>query len=399
MPRTMLMSLSLALSLTVGLQGTVRGCPFCSAQGVTLAKELEQASFVVHGRLTNARLLDAQEGTGTTDLVIETVIKPHEYLQGKKIITLPRYVPTGNQQDIRFIVFFDMFMDKLDPFRGIPVKDKALVTYMQKVLEVKDAKQPERLKVFFEYLDHPDPEISVDAYKEFGNTSLADVLAWVRSSDRDYLRRKLIAWLRNKETPALRYGFYSFLLGLCGQAEDAAVLLELVHNRERDIVSGLDGVLTGLTLLRPEEGLKAIDQILSNEKEEFTRRYAALRAVRYLWDNSAPGVKQEALLASAAKLLKQADIADLVIEDFRKWHRWEFAEQILALYTQPSHSVPICQRAILRYALTCAQQAQGKPAELAQAFLAERRKQEPNRVRDVEELLKFDEQLSKPGGR
>jgi hypothetical protein len=102
------------------------------------------------------------------------------------------------------------------------------------------------------------------------------------------------------------------------------------------------------------------------------------------------------MLQSVSKLLRQGDIADLAIEDLRKWQRWEFAETIFGLYGQASHSVPIIQRAIIRYALSCAQQAQGKPAQLAQAFLAERRKEDPKRVRDVEELLKFDEQLNKP---
>lgn len=389
----------LMLFLTLGWTLPLRACPFCSAQGVTLSKEVEQASFVVHGKLVNARLLDATNGTGTTDLVIETVVKPHDFIKDKKIITLPRYVPTSNQDDVRFIVFFDVFMGRLDPFRGIPVKDKALVEYLQKAYALKDAKQPERLKLFFDYLEHPDLEINTDAYKEFGNTSLEDVLQWIRSSDKSYLRKKLIHWLQSQETPALRYGFYAFLLGLCGQTEDASVLQKLIQMRERDLVSGLDGVLTGLTLLRPEEGLQAIDGILSNEKEDFTRRYAALRAVRYLWDNPPPGVQRESLLRCVTKLLQQGDIADLAIEDLRKWKRWEYAERIFALYGLPSHSVPIIQRAILRYAITCSQQAQGKPAELAQVFLAQRRKEDPQRVRDVEELLKFDEQLSKPTGK
>ncbi|GBD37724.1 hypothetical protein HRbin36_02860 [bacterium HR36] len=396
--------LDIVACLWLALVGTLSGsqslyaCPFCSAQGVTLSKEVEQATFVVHGKLINARLLNVQDGTGTTDLVIETIIKPHEYLKDKKILTLPRYVPTGGQDDVRFIVFFDVFMGRLDPFRGIPVKDKALVEYLQKAHALKDAKQPERLKLFFDYLEHPDPEINTDAYKEFGNTSLEDVVQWIRSTDRDHVRKKLTQWLRSNETPALRYGFYAFLLGLCGHKEDATVLHDLLKQRERDLVSGLDGVLTGLTLLRPEEGLQAIDHILSNEKEDFTRRYAALRAVRFLWDNPPPGVQREALLVSVTKLLRQGDIADLAIEDLRKWKRWEFAESIFGLYAQPSHNVPIIQRAILRYAISCAQQAQGKVGQLAQTFLAQRRKEDPKRVQDVEELLKFDEQLSKPAG-
>ncbi|MCS7016015.1 MAG: hypothetical protein NZM42_07865 [Gemmatales bacterium] len=387
----------IALSMILLTIPAVHACPFCSAQGVTLAKELEQSSFVVHGKLINARLLNVQDGTGTTDLVIEAVIKPHEYLKDKKIITLPRYVPTGNQDDVRFIVFFDVFMGRLDPFRGIPVKDKVLVEYLQKIYALKDAKQPERLKLFFDYLEHPDPEITTDAYKEFGNSSLEEVQQWIRSADRSYVRKRLTEWLRSKDTPALRLGFYGFLLGLCGQSDDAVVLQGLLQQRDRDLVSGLDGILTGLTLLNSQEGLQAIKRIMSNEKEDFTRRYAALRAVRYLWDNSAPGVSRETLLACVVPLLSQGDIADLAIEDLRKWKRWEFAETVLALYHRPSHSVPIIQRAILRYALTCSEQAQGKAAQLARTFLEQRRKEDPKRVRDVEELLKIDEQLSKPG--
>ncbi|MCS7167483.1 MAG: hypothetical protein RMI91_04440 [Gemmatales bacterium] len=393
---------TIAVGMTLGIvslvTAVVHACPFCNAQGVTLAKELEQSTFVVHGKLTNARLLNVQDGTGTTDLVLETIIKPHDYLKDKKIITLPRYVPTGNQDDVRFIVFFDVFMGRLDPFRGIPVKDKALVEYLQKIYALKDAKQPERLKLFFDYLEHPDPEITTDAYKEFGNSSLEEVLQWIRSADRNYLRKRLTEWLRSKETPALRLGFYGFLLGLCGQPDDAAILQELLQVRDRDLVSGIDGILSGLTLLKPEEGLRAIQRIMNNDKEDFTRRYAALRAVRYLWENPAPGVSKEALLDCVVPLLSQGDIADLAIEDLRKWKRWEFAETILALYHRPSHSVPIIQRAILRYALSCSQQAQGKPAQLAQAFLEQRRKEDPKRVRDVEELLKIDEQFNKPGG-
>ena len=46
-------------------------------------------------------------------------------------------------------------------------------------------------------------------------------------------------------------------------------------------------------------------------------------------------------------LLKQKDIADLAIEDLRKWERWDIADQVLDLYAQASHDVPIIRPPIL----------------------------------------------------
>ena len=93
-------------SLSRGL--VVRGSPFgfprcnlfsqnlslCSAQGQTLTSEIAQASIVVYGSLTNAKLdANAAFGQGTTDLKIEKILKSHEILGDQKSVTLPRYLP------------------------------------------------------------------------------------------------------------------------------------------------------------------------------------------------------------------------------------------------------------------------------------------------------------------
>src|SRR5207248_5971737 len=48
-------------------------CPFCTMQGKTLTGEVDQASMVLYGKLTNPNLKNE-----TTDLVIESVIKDHK---------------------------------------------------------------------------------------------------------------------------------------------------------------------------------------------------------------------------------------------------------------------------------------------------------------------------------
>src|SRR5207248_1077890 len=94
-------------------------------------------------------------------------------------------------------------------------------------------------------------------------------------------------------------------------------------------------------------------------------------------------VNQTDLIAGVCLLLQQPDIADLAIEDLRKWQVWGLCDRILGLKDKESHNIPIIKRSILRYALQC-------PKDEAKSFVAERRKQDPDTVQSSEELLKLE---------
>src|SRR5262249_28962765 len=80
-------------------------CPFCTQQGQTLTQDVGQASMVLFGTLSNARLdPNGAFGQGATDLKIEAVVKQHEILKDQKVITLPRYVPSDNTK-AKFLIF------------------------------------------------------------------------------------------------------------------------------------------------------------------------------------------------------------------------------------------------------------------------------------------------------
>src|SRR5581483_7134976 len=65
----------------------VYACPFCGMQGQTLTGEINEASLVIYGTLTNPRLDPTSDsGQGTTDLIIERILKSHEIVEGKKSI-------------------------------------------------------------------------------------------------------------------------------------------------------------------------------------------------------------------------------------------------------------------------------------------------------------------------
>jgi hypothetical protein len=359
-----------------------KSCPFCSMQGQTLVGDVNQASMVLYGTFTNAKLdAGGDAGQGTTDLAIEAVIKKHEILANQKTITLPRYVPTNKDSKVKFLVFCDVFKGKIDPYRGIPVQaDSDMVKYLEGALSIKDKPIGDRLRYYFDYLDNKEVEISNDAYKEFSNASYQDYHELAKKLPAD----KIAHWLEDPNTPAFRYGLYASMLGHCGTDKHAALLRKMLDEQKRGATSGIDGMLAGYTMLKPKEGWAYVHEIFKDPaKHDFMRRYAALQAARFFWEYRPDLVDKKDIVESLTQLLDQSDICDLAIEDLRKWKRWEVMDKVLELQTKKSHDVPIIRRAILRFALSC-------PDAKATAFVDQWRKRDPETVKDIEELLKLE---------
>jgi hypothetical protein len=375
-------ALALILVIFVGAWCSLSAgaCPFCSMQGQTLIGDVNQASMVLYGSFTNAKLDQSGEfGQGTTDLTIDAVIKKHEILGDQKVLTLPRYVPPTDNKT-KFLVFCDVFKGKIDPYRGVPVQaDSDMVKYLTGALALKDKDIGTRLRFYFDYLDNKEIEISNDAYKEFGNADYKDYRDMAKQLPAD----KIVGWLNDSNTPAFRYGLYASMLGHCGTKKDASVLRAMLEDPQKRVSTGVDGILAGYIMLNPTEGLNYLVGILKDPAKEFMLRYAALRAARFFRESRPDVLDKKELVAGVRHLLDQSDIADLAIEDLRKWGCWELCDQILGLQDRKSHAVPIVQRAILRYALSC-------PESKAAAFVDQWRKRDPEMVKDTEELLKLE---------
>jgi len=369
-------------ALCIGISRTT-ACPFCTMQGQTLTGEVSTAALVLYGKLSNAN-----EKMETVDIEIETIIKDHPIRGKEKKLTLSRYVDLSTTGDKdRFMVFCDVFKGKIDPYRGMALKSGSKVPeYLQGALSVKDKAVPARLQFFFEFLDHADSEISNDSYKEFGNADYKDFKSMASTLPAD----RVIKWLKNPETPSFRIGLYASMLGHCGKESDAGLLRTILEDPERKAGTGLDGIMAGYAMLKPSAGWDFLRGVLKNTKEEFMFRYAALRAVRFLHDYRPDVVSKKDLINGLMVMVNQEDIADLVIEDLRKWQCWDKADEVLAVLKTESAKQPIVKRSILRYALQCA----GNKA--ASDYVAERRKADAKAVEEAEELLKLEMDSTKP---
>jgi hypothetical protein len=370
----------LAILTVAGWTAWATACPFCSMQGQTLTGDVGQASMVLFGTLKDPRLNN--DGTGTTDLHIEAVVKKHDILGDKKVLTLPRYVRTD---DKKYLIFCDVFKGKVDPYRGVPVEANSdIVKYLTGALAVKDKDNATRLRFFFDFLDNADLEIANDAYKEFGNADYKDYKEMAKQLPAE----RIVKWLQDAKTPTFRFGLYASMLGHCGTEKDAEVLHQLLDDPKKRVSSGLDGVMAGYIMLKPKEGWSYLVGVLKDTKKDFLFRYAGLRAVRFLLDQRADVLPKSDLVQGVLPLLEQSDIADLAMEDLRKWKSWETLDKVLALSDKESHNIPIIRRAILRFALSC-------PGDKAAEYVTAMRKKDGDWVKEVEELLRLESTPSK----
>ena len=373
----------LVLAATVGIivgtfASSALACPFCSEQrGPTFVEDFSKAAIVLLGTFDSS----ARGGTGrlkdsTTDFVVERAIKDHEVVKGKKIVTLPREVPPTKN---KFLIFCDIYKGELDPYRGVELSsDTSMVKYLVGATATEGKPQGERLRFFFDYLNCPEVEIALDAYREYARADYKDYADMAKT-----LPAKTIAgWIEDPKTPAFRLGLYASLLGHCGTGEHAVLFKKLIEDPEARRGSGVDGIMAGLVMIEPKSWAY-LDGMLLDAKQEFQIRYSVFRTARFLRDNRPDLVPKEQLVKSIADLIEVPDMSDFAIDELRRLHHFEYTKAVLDLFDKKSHSLSVIKRAILRFALQ-------SPEESAKTFVTRQRARDLEWVTDTEELLKIE---------
>ena len=365
------------------LAPATQACPFCEAEGQTLTSELKPAKMVIAVRVLSS---DIDKDISTVE--IDAIVKDHDFRGKQTKLSLSRYLdpmPLGEKG--RLLLFCDVHKGKIDAYRGMFLKEGSkLPEYCRELLKIKDDPTTKRLNALFAYLAHPDLEVSSDAYKEFAYADYKDYKAIATTLPAE----TVLKWLKSADTPSVRLGLYASMLGHCGQPKHAADLRAVLDDPERRSGSGIAGALAGYAMLKPKDGWAYILTILQDSKQDFNYRYTALQAVRFLYDYRNDVVSKKEIIDGLLPLLPQKEIADLAIEQLRQWQRWEMADKVMGVQKTPAYAQPIVQRSLLRYALQC------KGSDAATAFVAARKKADPEAVADAQELLDLEAAAKKP---
>lgn len=375
-------------------------CPGCTPQGQSLASEVALADFILYGTLTNPKP-DPAGGfnQGTTDLVITQVVKSHDSIKGKKAgdtVTIPRLIPIDPKAKVKHLIFFNVntIDGKLDPYRGeVFPDDSKLPEYLKKAIEMRSKDPVTRISFFVQHLEDKDAAISTDAYNEFAVAEYKEVKPVAEKLD----PKVLLGWLKDPNTRPYRYGLYGLLLGHCGTTADAKELRALLDDPNRTYTSGLDGLVMGYVLLDPKAGWDYLTATIRDPKKEFPVRYAGLKTVRFFWEFRPDVITKSQSVEAMKLLMEQADLADLPIEDLRKWQVWDVTPVVLGYAGKETHNtIPIVNRAILKFAIAAGNADPKNKA--AVEFVKAARAKDPKKVEFLEELIRDEQRPVTPGG-
>ncbi|MFO0948373.1 MAG: hypothetical protein U1D30_21045 [Planctomycetota bacterium] len=380
----------LTLAILVSFTSRASACPFCARMGKTLLDEVREAEVVVDGRLEDAKP-DALGQPGSTKLVPLSVIKSPGRVASQQSFTLDRYLPSTGTRGRRRLVFGQWLEGFVDPYRTIVVENDLLTNYLADSLARADREAGDKYAFFFQYLEHADPTLAEDAYKEFAKATYADVAKGAKGYDADKLR----AWLSEEATPSYRIGLYGLLLGLCGKEVDRMFLHDLLEKPSDRLLYGIDGVLAGYCLLDAKGGPDKVMDLLADANQPFKLRYSAMSATRFLLTDF-PDADRDRLLGRLLDAVQVVDTADIVIDELRRQGHAAAWKKLEPLGREKAYANTVIQRSLLRFALSF-------PDIDAKPFLENIEAQHPGWVAEERQNLEFERdvarQFSAPGER
>ncbi len=352
------------------------GCGLCgNVDGrSSLVVEYQNADAVIFGRIANPKF--AANGMGTTEFHIENVLKKHVALPKQQTMLLSRALPILDAKNPpRYLMFFAASKNRVEPYSGRQIDAPAVLDFLAEMQRHRND-PAKTLAIAGEHLDHADPLIAEEAFLVFARADDKHIGKYAKQLAPARLR-KLV---RTPDLEPERLSMFAYLLGACGNADDAELLRSLLDKPAEQNYKSYEGILAGYITLRPKEGWGLALEMLKADKTSLLLRYATLRTLRFYY-NADPQQFGPVVMRGMGQAVTHSDLADIAIHDLRRWQRWEHTKLIVSCYDQKSHRSPIVQNGIVRYALAC-------PLPEARTLVERVRRQDPELVRDLEEALK-----------
>ncbi len=232
--------------------------------------------------------------------------------------------------------------------------------------------QSQRLPYYLGFLEHSDPLLSIDAWAEFANATYDDVKAVKGEMSREKLRQ----WIADPMTTPERLGLYGMMLGLCGDADDAAFLQAQIgdvpptgKDETQFFRYGTDGLMGGYLLLTGEEGVKFLERTRLQPGVPVDSIHAAVQAIQFIYSYENSLVSETRLKVAMRQLLANDELRILTITNLARWKDWECWPELERMFKEECVNDRATQKAIVQFAEECrkATSADGHALEVASA--------------------------------
>ncbi|WP_437190800.1 hypothetical protein [Planctomicrobium sp. SH527] len=342
---SLLTATAIALALLTFLPQGV-ACPFCSAPSLTMSEQLAGAQAAVLVQWASGKEADKDKGfIGSTTYEIVNVVRDEskELKKGSPIV-LERYRQAKPGE--LFLLFGSITEGKVEWSSPLEVTESSFNYVIQ--APSKETPAIERLAYYLKFLEYPDQFVAGDAYSEFANAQYDEIVPLADKMPRENLKK----WLSDPDVTATRIGLYGLMLGLCGKPEDADFLKAIVLKDTDSFRLGIDGVMGGYLLLTGRDGLTVIQESkLGNAEVPFSETFAAMQALRFMWQYAKGRISEDDLRGAMRLLLERPNLADLVIVDLARWNDWSITDRLMKMYDEKEYQVPSIKRAIVRFML------------------------------------------------
>jgi len=441
MQRVVLAS-AIAFLLLLAANG-LRACPFCLSPPMTLVEEIATSDLVIIVELLKFDIIHV----GKADAPISTV-RIREFLQGTELTAKCDRLKIGQAFTVRqeiagapgdlFLLFGSLassspaaestFATDTDVSQPISPNSGAIAlarletaddapkqvqrtsllipeliswnsstpVSREAIRYIKNAPaqgvpQAQRLPYYLSFLENPDPLLSIDAWAEFANSTYDDVKA-IRTR---LPQQKLREWIADPMMSPERLGLYGMMLGLCGNADDAAFLEAQIgvipptgKDENQFFRYGTDGLMGGYLLLTGVDGLKFLEQTRLKPDVPVESVHAAMQAIQFVWSYENDLIPQSRLKSSMRRLLSNNAFRSIAIINLTRWKDWECWPQLEQLFDDKRLADRATQRTIVQFAEECrkATNADGNPLENAIAasnFLTRAEAEHPELFRGV----------------
>jgi hypothetical protein len=354
-----------ALVCVAGLGGSRSvACPFCDAVRPTFAERRAEADVVV---LAEAR--------GGHVFRIVQAIAGGDRLDDRAVVDVAEADDTPAVAAGKLALLLGKHAGDARGWEVIAVDETSAAYFIRAPL----LKRPidERLRYAAKYLEHADPLVADDAFREFGRApfdavaGVADVLPFAR----------LRQWLVDPAIPSQRKGVYGLMLGLATdpaeRGPNVALLRRIATAEAGDFRSGFDGVLGGLLAAEGEAALDLIDErlLVNPRAAEGDVRHAQTALRFYVQYGKAIG--DERLNRSLRYLLDRPATAAAALGDLTRRRDWSLVERAAKMFRDSPGDDPALDRAVVGYLLVC-------PKPEASAALRGLRGSAADRVADAE---------------
>lgn len=322
------------------------GIIVCGYETPTVGEMVDEGYTVVLAKWVSVEKPIPRQTVGRTTYRVFAVLKDSENaIKDNAELVLDRFWP-GKPGDL-FLIYGSPTRKKEWP-RPIAIS-RTSIEYIKEVAAF-DAIRGNWLEFLLDYLEHPDPFVANDAYREFDDAQFDQI----RKISTKLPREKLHKWVKSEKT-SYRRGLYGLMLGLCGTDADASLMAELIRVPEKETGYELqrDGLMAGYLLLKGEEGLKLLDdtKLKAGQNVPFSDVYYARKAVRFAWEHT--DIPRERVKKSMRLLLDHPKHAEYAVLYLTHWKDWEAQDQVMAVYENEQLATGYCKTLIARYLLKC----------------------------------------------